>query len=102
MTVPAYTFSEFVFQWAPSAFGSLLTLTVGIWVRRSEKRRQKDDEAARRHWEEIKTRVSAVQRQNGWFIRKFVELATMHNSKHADSHITIDDYPNGYNSGGEG
>lgn len=97
-----------IYHWAPPILGTLATAIVGIFVRRNERRRQEDEEKRRKEEEtsqkfraDMKSRIDTIRKQNGWFIRKFIELSTQHNLKHEDAHINIDDYPNGYKEGGD-
>jgi hypothetical protein len=89
------------YHWIPPTVGAIFTVVVGIFVRRSERRRQEDEARANAFRADMKNRVDTIRKQNGWFIRKFIELSVQHNIKHGDVHINVDDYPNGFKDGGD-
>ncbi len=90
-----------IYHWGPPAVGGALTMIVGFIVRNAEKKRMKDEEEARKFRADIKQRITTIRQQNGWFIRKFIELTAQHNLKHTDAHLDVGDYPNGYKDSGD-
>lgn len=89
------SFREVFYHWAPPAIGALLTLAIGFMIRQFERKRMKDEEEAKKFRADIKLRITTIRQQNGWFIRKLIEVITVNNLKYPDSHIAVDDYPNG-------
>jgi hypothetical protein len=93
---------DIIYHWAPPAIGGVLTIIVGILVRSAEKKRLRDETEARIFREDMRMRVNMIRKQNGWLTRKFIELVSQHNLKHADAHLTMEDYPNGYDDRPDG
>lgn len=87
---------QLLYHFLPPTVGSVITIVVGYYVRKSEIRQRQYQEEDQRFKADIKTRITTIRRQNGWLVRKFVELGSTHNIQHPDSRINIDNMPDDF------
>lgn len=87
---------EFIYHFGPPITVAILTIYVGRKIKKGDELRSQAREADDRHRKNISIAIGAVLKQNSWMVRKFVELGTMHNTRHPKTRIDMDDYPNGF------
>lgn len=91
---------DFAYHFGPPLVVCLLTIWIGKRMKKGDELRlsARQQDVAQRN--RIERMVANIQRQNAWSIRKFTELVAIHNSKHPELRIELDDYPNGYSEAG--
>ena len=97
---------DFIYHFGPPFIVALLTIWLGRKFKESDDKREKERiESEKRQLEEkteqeiFRRRVvgglNVIRKQNFWMSRKFVELVTIHNTKHHNEAVSLDGYPNG-------
>ena len=92
--------TNLLYHFGPPLVVGLLVFWLGRKMKKQDDLRLREATELHTYREETRHTLRSIYGQNSWFIRKFVELATMHNMKHNDARIDVEDYPNGFNRPG--
>jgi hypothetical protein len=99
------TVQEFLYHLGPPLVVAGLTIWLGRRFKQSDDKREKDRLLTEQKRIEEKTDqdifrrkvvggLKVIRKQNHWMSRKFVELVTIHNTKHHAEAVSLDGYPN--------
>jgi hypothetical protein len=87
------TLEEFIVRLGPPLIVGLLVLWLNRKMTVQDKKRETMQREEDRYREEVRGTLYVIHRQNSFFIKKLLEVITIHNEKHPMSRIEMGNYP---------
>lgn len=86
-------FWEIVYHFGPPLMVALVMLYLTRTFKANDDKKVRMDMETLKYKRRLENILVAIQQQNAWIIRKFIELGSAHNLSHPDLRVDWSDYP---------